>query len=279
MNFFEDNIYLIRAMSAALLLAPLCSLLGVFVTARRMAFFSDTIAHAALAGVAIGFLVGFNEPTFPMVMFSLLVAVAMFWLKDNTALLTDSIMAILLSGSVALGVIIMSAMKGFRGQLHAYLFGDIQAVSESELVLAAVLSLGVGAVVFGHLNSLTLLSAHEDLAHVSGAPVKLLNYLFVGILTLTVSASIRLLGVLLVTALIVIPPAAARNLSCSLRQQIVGSILCGLASGLGGVWAAYHLDLPAGPSIVLSAISVFLITLAISRFRPTPTAVAMRRKT
>ncbi|HAM71910.1 MAG TPA: hypothetical protein DCM86_09735 [Verrucomicrobiales bacterium] len=267
MDTFTDNPYLIRALAAAALLGPLCALLGVFVTARRMAFFSDTIAHAALAGVALGFLLGFAEPTVPMVLFSLGVALAMFWLKENTELLTDTIMALLLSGSVALGVIILSALKGFRAQLHAYLFGDIQAVSDTELLFAAGMVAVLGCTLFWQLNGLALLTAQEDLAHVSGVRVRWLNYIFVGILTLTVSASIRLLGVMLVTALVVIPPAAARNVSRNLRQQIIGSILTGVGSGLGGVLLSYRLDFPAGPTIVMTAIGIFGLTLAAGRLR------------
>ena len=100
-----------RALLAALFLAPLCALLGVFVTARRMAFFSDTISHAGLMGVALGAWMGFADLTLPLILVSLAVAAAIFWLKENTELVTDTIMALLLSGSVAVGIIILSLMK------------------------------------------------------------------------------------------------------------------------------------------------------------------------
>lgn len=267
MEWLNDNLYLVRALAAAFCLAPLCSLLGVFVTARRMSFFSDTIAHSALAGVALGFWLGFSEPTVPMVIFSLGVALAILWLKETTALLTDTIMALLLSGSVALGLLIRSQMKGFRAQFDAYLFGDIQAVSDEELIGAAILTVLIGCCVFWKLNALTLLSTQEDLAHVSGVPVPMLNYFFVGVLTVSVAVSIRLLGVMLVTSLIIIPAAAARNIARSLRQQILLAIGAGLASGLGGVMLTDRYDLPAGPTIVLTAIGVFVLTLIVSRMR------------
>ena len=109
--------YMQRALIVALLLGPLCGLIGVFVTARRMAFFSDTISHAALAGIAVGFWLGFSDPTLPMTLVSLGVAVLMLWLKERTELLTDTIMALLLSGSVAFGIVVMSLLKGYRGEL------------------------------------------------------------------------------------------------------------------------------------------------------------------
>lgn len=258
-----------RALLAALFLGPLCALLGVFVVARRMAFFSDTVSHSALAGVALGFWWGFAEPTLPMIGFCLMVAAAMIWLKENTDLLTDTIMALLLSGSVALGVIILSLLKGgsYQGELNRYLFGDIVAIGWQDVWLGAALLGLVGVGMFAQLSSITLLAAQEDLAHVCGVPVKRLNYLFVMVLTLTVALSIRLLGIILVTSLIVIPPAAARSLSRNLRQHILLSIAFGLLGGVGGTLISYQLDVPCGSTIVLTCIGIFLLSLLFGRFR------------
>ncbi len=261
--FTED--FLLRALLAAALLAPLGGLLGVFVTARRMSFFSDTIAHGGLTGMALGVWLGWADLTLPMVLFSLALAAAMLWLQRNTQLLTDTIMALLLSGSVAAGMIVLSLVKGSRAQLHSYLFGDILAVGPQDLALAAILFVVVFGGLFWNLSALTLLSAHEEMAWVTGVPVRRLNFLFILVLTLTVAVSIRLLGILLVTALLVVPPAAARNLSRNLRQQIIWSVAAGLAGGVLGVFASARLDLPCGPAIVLSCIAIFIATLAIGR--------------
>jgi zinc transport system permease protein len=253
--------YMIRALAAALLLAPACALLGVFVTARRMSFFSDTIAHGALAGVALGLWLGMTEVTIPMILFSLLVAAAILWIKEHTDLMTDTIMALLLSGSVAFGIIVLSLLRGRRADLHAYLFGDILAVGPTEVWLAGGLFAGVFLGVFWKLSDLTLLSAHEEMASVCGVPVKALNYVFIVALTVTVSVSIRLIGIILVTALLVVPPAAARNLSQNLRQQIVLSICAALAGAFAGITASYRLNVPCGPAIVLGCIMFFVLTL------------------
>ena len=265
-----------RAFLAALFLGPVCALLGVFVIARRMAFFSDTVSHSALAGVALGFWWGFAEPTIPMVGFTLVVAVAMMWLMEKTDLLTDTILALLLSGSVALGVIILSLLHGrnYQGELNRYLFGDILAVGWEDVGLAGILLVVVGVGVFLNLSSLTLLAAQEEMAHVCGVPVRRLNYLFVIVLTLTVALSIRLLGIILVTSLIVIPPAAARSLSRNLRQQIILSIVFGLLAGAGGTLLACELDLPCGPTIVMTCVGFFLLSLGIGKLRQEKTARA-----
>ncbi len=259
--------YMQRALVTALLLGPLCGLIGVFVTARRMAFFSDTISHAALAGIAVGFWLGFTDPTLPMVAVGLGVAALMLWLKEKTDLLTDTIMALLLSGSVAFGIVVISLLKGFRGELHRYLFGDILSVGPQEVWLAFAVSTVVAVAVAVRLDALTLLTASEDLAHVSGIPVRRLNYAFVLVLTVVVALSIRLLGIILVTSLLVIPPAAARNIARNLRQQIVLAVLAGALGGGGGVALSYRFDLPCGPSIVLTSVALFLATLAASRLR------------
>lgn len=254
-----------RALAAALLLGPLCALLGVFVTARRMAFFSDTIAHGALTGVALGIWLGLADLTLPMILFSLAIAAGILYLKEKTDLLTDTIMALLLSGSVALGILILSLTKGSRSEIHSYLFGDILAVQNQDVWFAAILFAVVFIGLFTSLSPLALITASEELAHVSGIPVRTANYLFVLVLTVTVALSIRLLGIILVTSLIVVPPATARNISRNLRQQLVTSVLVGLVGSLAGTMFAYKLDVPCGPAIVLSCIALFILSLAFSR--------------
>jgi ABC-type Mn2+/Zn2+ transport system permease subunit len=264
------ELYMLRALAVAALLAPTCALLGVFVTARRMSFFSDTIAHGALAGVALGVWMGLSEVTVPMILFSLLVAAAILWIKENTDLMTDTIMALLLSGSVALGMIILSMLRGSASFIHGYLFGDILAVGNQDLVYAGILFAVVFIAMFWKLSQVTLLSAHEEMAYVCGIQVKALNYLFILVLTITVALSIRLLGIILVTALLVVPPAAARNLSRNLRQQIILSLILGLVGGVAGIAASYELNVPCGPAIVLASILLFILTLALGKILNRP---------
>jgi ABC-type Mn2+/Zn2+ transport system permease subunit len=251
-----------RALLAAALLGPVCGLLGVFVTARRMAFFSDTVAHASLTGVAVAFLFSFAEPALPMIGVSLLVAGLMIWLREHTRLLNDTIMALLLSGSVAVGTVLLSRAQGYRGELQRALFGDVLAVGPLELALAAGLLGLVGLAGRWRLNALALASAHEELAAVSGVRVRWLNYGFVLLLTLAVTVSVRLVGILLVGALLVIPAAAARNVARSLRQELLLAGAFGLLAGVAGIAASWTWELPCGPAIVLVCLACFGLTLA-----------------
>jgi ABC-type Mn2+/Zn2+ transport system permease subunit len=259
-----------RAFLAALFLAPLCGLLGVFVTARKMAFFSDTIAHGALAGIALGLLAGFSDLTIPMILFSFGVGGAVLWLKQNTELLNDTIMALLLSGSVALGILVLSVLKGHRREINSYLFGDILAVETMDVWLAAGLFAAGCIILFSKLNAFTLITAHEDMAHVAGIPVRSLNLLFIMVLTVTVAVSIRLLGIILVTSLLVIPAASARNVSRNLRQQLIGSFSIGIIGGLGGILLSYELNVPCGAAIVLICIGCFAASMVLGRFQFAP---------
>jgi ABC-type Mn2+/Zn2+ transport system permease subunit len=262
--------WVIRALLAALLLAPLCALLGVFATARRLSFFSDTVAHAGLAGVAIGSLLGMLDPTLPLILVSLAVAAAIFWLKEHTELLTDTIMALLLSGSVAFGIVVLSLLKSRPGDIHGFLFGDILAISRSEVWQAAALAAIVMAGVFLQLSELSLITASEEMAHVCGVPVRRLNYVFILVLTMTVALSIRLLGIVLVTSLLVIPAAAARNVSRSLRQQLLLSVVFGVVGGAGGTLLAIHWNVPCGPAIVLTSIVLFIASIGFGKWRAQP---------
>lgn len=271
--------FMLRAFLAAVFLCPLCALLGVFVTARRMAFFGETIAHGALAGVALGILLGIAYTTLSVILFSFVLAFAVLWLKDKTELLTDSIMALLLSSSISLGVIIMSMMRGnYQGEVHRILFGDILAVGRLEVWLAGALLLAVGAFVFARMSPLALITVDEGLAHTCGVPVRRLNLVFVLVLTLTVAASVRLVGILLVTPLLVIPASAARNVSRNLRQQVIFAVGTGTVAGLAGIAFSYHLDVPCGPTIVLTCTLIFLVSLAVRLAVPrgVPTAGSTR---
>src|SRR5688500_15995916 len=170
----------------------------------------------------------------------------------------DTLIVLLLSESLAFGIIIFSMLRVSRAQMHRFLFGDFLAVGTQDVAFAGILFVAIFVGVFWKLSQLTLLSAHEEMAYVCGVSVKAMNYVFVLALTVTVALSIRLLGIILVTALLVVPPAAARNVSRNLRQQIIVSLLIGLAGGIAGIAGSYRFNVPCGPAIVLSCIGLFM---------------------
>lgn len=245
-----------RALVAALLIGPLCAFLGVFVILRQMAFFCDAIAHAALAGIALGLLLQLH-PMAVLVVFSLMVAAAIVFTFERTTLSQDTIIGVYFSGALAFGVLVLNAMEGYPIDLMAFLFGDILAVGPSDLIIVAALALVVVAVVLTRLRSFVLLTLNPDLAQVEGLPVRAYHYCFVGLLALVVTAGLKIVGIILVSALIVIPPAAARNVAQTFSAMLVLSAVLGLASSLTGVVASFQLDTPTGPTIVMVCVAIF----------------------
>jgi ABC-type Mn2+/Zn2+ transport system permease subunit len=168
-------------------------------------------------------------------------------------------------------------LKGHRREINSYLFGDILAVETMDVWIAAALFAAGGIILFSKLNAFTLITAHEDMAHVAGIPVRNLNLLFIMVLTVTVAVSIRLLGIILVTSLLVIPAASARNLSRNLRQQLIGSFAIGIIGGFGGILLSYELNVPCGAAIVLVCIACFAISMIFGRFPIAPLARAVSK--
>lgn len=245
-----------RALVAALLIGPLCAFLGVFVILRQMAFFCDAIAHAALTGIALGLLLQIH-PLAVLVIFSLAVAAAIVFTFERTALSRDTIIGVYFSGALAFGVLVLNAMEGYPIDLMAFLFGDILAVGPLDLLIVGGLTVVVVAVVMARLRPLVLLTLNPDLARAEGLPVRMYHYLFVCLLALVVTAGLKVVGIILVSALIVIPPAAARNVAQTFSAMLALSALLGLVSSLTGVVASYQLDTPTGPTIVMVCVVIF----------------------
>jgi ABC-type Mn2+/Zn2+ transport system permease subunit len=257
-----------RAFLIALITGPVGGLLGTFVTLRRLSFFSDAISHSAMTGVALGFSLNIarevNSPSMQgvLLVFCVLMALFMAWLFEKTTLHTDTVIAFSFTGSVALGVVVLSRMDSGARILHSALFGDILASSPADLWL--VLGLAVATLVFLFLNmrALTLSVVQENLARLQGFNMRRINYLFVALIALVVAVLLRQMGALLVSGLLVIPAAGARLVAGSFRAMLLLSAAFGTIGGGVGVFSSYHLDTPTGPTIVLALVAVLSICLA-----------------
>jgi ABC-type Mn2+/Zn2+ transport system permease subunit len=244
-----------HALISGILLGPTCALLGVFVNLRGMAFFSDALAHSAITGVAIGFLIesrtGWKtDPFFFVLGFCCLLAVFMSWLSQKTPLSRDTVTAFAFTGSVALGVILISTL-GKPRLLEGLLFGSIYANGPADIARQAILALVVLIFFPTQLRPLTLATLDPELARARGFRPVLLHYGFSLLVAATVALSLKMLGALLLSALIVIPAAAARIASTGFRGMLIGAILLGLISPPIGIYASAAFNLPTGPCIVL----------------------------
>jgi zinc transport system permease protein len=252
--------FFIRAIIAGVVSGFLCAFIGIFVILRKMAFFSHAIAHVSLTGVAIGFLINVN-PLASAIGFASVVSMLIPPLIEKSRLSVDTIIGILLPASMSLGVVLLGFAKGYKPDLLSYLFGDILAVSSKDLYIILGLAAFSILLMYFIFNQISIISFDEDWAKVSGIRVKYFNYLFVLLLSLIVVISIKIVGIILVSALVIIPGAAAINIAKNFRQTFIYAIIIGVGGGLGGIVASYFLNIPTGPSIVLAICIIFIFTL------------------
>ncbi len=259
---------LARAFWIALLAAPFCALLGAFITLRKLAFFSHAISHSALTGLALGFTfqlaASAGDPAMRvlLVAFCLAVAVGMVALFEFTSLPQDTVMAFSFTGSVALGVVLISRLDDYR-VLEGALFGDILAARWPDLIEVGVLGAVVLAFLMCFRRGLTLSIVDESLARLEGINLRRLNYLLVLVIGLVVAVLMRQFGALLLNGFLIIPAAAGRSLGGSLRSMLIISVVVGLVAVVLGIYASYHADLPTGPTLVLAQVVILAVCLLV----------------
>jgi zinc transport system permease protein len=255
-----------RALLAGLVLGVLLSYLGIFVTLRKMAFFSDGIAHAALAGAAIGLLTRFS-PLLSALLFSMLLAALVYWLEKKSSLSSDAIIGILFTSGMALGVVLISLRPGYQPELISYLFGNILAIRRQDLALIIVLGAVILAFIFSHKRKLTLLALDREMACMAGVNPDLYELLLYIMLACALVLGIRVLGIILVSAILIVPVSTARLLSRSFRALTWWTVLIAEFTVLAGLLLSYFLDLPTGAVIVLSGSALFSLAFLVSSLR------------
>lgn len=252
---------LLLPLAAGCAIALIAGPLGSFVVWQRMAYFGDTLAHSALLGVALGVFAGWNL-TVSMMLAGVLLGLALWQLQTRASLAADTLLGILSHSSLALGLIGVSLLAGNRMNLFSYLFGDLLTVTGNDLLtIVLVGSLCIALLMF-FWRALVMCAVDQDLAKVEGLPVEKLRLLLVVLIATVVALSMKLVGALLITALLIIPAAAARRLTHSPEAMAVTAALLGVASVICGIAASVIFDLPAGPAVVLMATVLFLTTLA-----------------
>jgi zinc transport system permease protein len=255
-----------RALLAGLVLGVLLSYLGIFVTLRKMAFFSDGIAHAALAGAAIGLLTRFS-PLLSALLFSMLLAALVYWLEKKSSLSSDAIIGILFTSGMALGVVLISLRPGYQPELISYLFGNILAIRRQDLALIIVLGAVILAFIFSHKRKLTLLALDREMACMAGINPDLYELLLYIMLACALVLGIRVLGIILVSAILIVPVSTARLLCRSFRALTWWTVLIAEFTVLAGLLLSYFLDLPTGAVIVLSGSALFSLAFLASSLR------------
>ncbi len=249
-----------RALIAGITIGIVCSFIGVFVILQKMSFFANAIAHSSLAGIALGFLMGLN-PMVTAVIFGIIVALLVSYLKSRSILSVDTIIGIFLPASMALGILIIGLMEGYRPDLLSYLFGNILAVDRFYLYLSVGLGLAIIMLLSIFFKKYMFITFDRELAAIQGLNVVAYDYLFIILLATTVIIGTRVVGIILISALIVIPAASSKNISSNFTQMVAYSVIFGFASSLLGLVASYFLNIASGASIIMVSAAIFLVTL------------------
>lgn len=255
-----------RALMGGVLTGLMGGLLGSFVILRQLSFFSDALGHSALLGISLGFLLGF-DPTWGLLPFAVLFALCVTYFLEHTHLWTDALLNVIYSSSLAIGVILLSFREGYRGGITNLLFGDILAVQRTDLIFSALLLMVCVAFIGLTLRSQILLTLNEPMAIARGVSASVQRTAFIVLLSLAVGISIKAIGVLLISAFVVIPACAARLLSRRFTHYIWISAGLGAFSAVVGMLVSALFDLPSGPSIVTVQLTFFLGAIFITRVR------------
>ncbi len=252
-----------RALIAGLLVGGLASYLGVLVVQRRLSFLGDGLAHAAFAGVALGLLLQ-EDPLWVAIPFAVGVSLAITWVRERSNLGDDTAIGIFFAVSVALGVLFMSLRQGFAPDAVAYLFGSILTVTQTDLWVMLLIALGVAllAPIWPYWAYTTF---DRELALADRQPVMFYDYLLSALIALVVVVSVKVVGIVLITAFIVIPAATARLLCRTFGAMTLLSMVIGVLSVLPGLAASYTLDVPTGSAIVLVQALLFGLALLLRR--------------
>jgi len=250
--------FLTRAMLAGVMVAVVAGPLGAFMVWRRMAYFGDTLAHSGLLGVALGFLLGLNLNLMVTVV-CVLVAVILVLLQRRQELASDTLLGILAHSTLSLGLVAVAFVEGLRVDLMAYLFGDILAVTRSDLMAIALG--GAFALVLLVLlwRPLLAITVHEELARIEGVPVLPVRLGLMLLIALVIASAMQVVGVLLITSLMIIPAATARRFARTPEQMALFAAGIGVLAVFGGIWGSLAHDTPTGPSIVVAAMLAFVV--------------------
>lgn len=262
---FLQYAFMRHALAAAILVSIACGVVGSFVVVKRIVFISGGISHAAFGGIGLGYWLGWN-PLLAVVPFSLLAAVAI-GILGSRRVGADTAIGVLWTLGMAIGILFVQLTPGYAPDLQSYLFGSILTVPRHDLVLMLVVDVIIVVAVLLLFREFTAISFDEDFARVIGIPARFIGILLLCLVALSVVVAIRVVGTILVVALLTMPAAIARQFTGDLRLLMVASTLVAIVLTTAGLWLSFTLDLPSGATIILVLGSVFILVTAWRRER------------
>lgn len=251
---------LLPAWLAGLLLSFITAPLGAFVVWRKMAYFGDTLSHSALLGVALGIFLQI-DPYISVIAMTIILALALVWLEHKTNYSVDTVLGIIAHCSLSLGVITISLLDNVRVDLMSYLFGDLLAIDFSDVIFIAVGVVFIAAILGFYWEKLLSITISPELAQIEGLKVARLRLLLMILTALTIALSMKFVGALIITSLLIIPSATARRFAKTPESMVIYAICFSVMAITGGLLLSSIEDTPAGPSVVVCAGGLFLISL------------------
>jgi len=257
---WAHHIFMKNALLGVLLVTPIFGLLGTMIVNNKMAFFADALGHSVLTGIAVGVIIGMDNPFWSMLCFSILLTIAITIVNNANTASTDTIIGVFSSTAVALGIAILSMRGGFN-KYSVYLIGNLLSISSTDLIMLAVVFVVVIVLWTTVFNKLLLVSINQSLASSRRINVQFYKYLFNLTMAVVVTISIQWVGILIISSLLILPAAAARNIAQNMRQYHIYSVSIAIISGLSGLVLSYFLGTASGATIVLISAIFFLATL------------------
>ncbi len=252
-----------NALLGVLLVTPMFGILGTMVVNNKMSFFSDALGHSALTGIAVGVMFGINNTLVSMLAFSILLTIAIINVKNAKTASVDTIIGVFSSSAVALGIVILSYNGGFN-KYSTYLIGDLLSISNSDIFMLIISFIAVLLIWFTCFNKFLLVSINHTFARSRGVNVKFYEYIFTILVAIIVTISIQWVGILVISSMMILPAASARNISNNIRQYHIYSISIAVISGILGLFLSYHFGCATGATIVLISSVFFALTYFIS---------------
>ena len=263
---FMQYTFMKNSIIAILLVSPIFALLGTMIVNKKMAFFSDALGHSALAGIAVGTILGITNINVAMIIFAIIFAILLNWVKNKTTYGVDTIISVFSSIAIAIGLAVLAKSGNFN-KYSSYLVGDILSISPMEILYLAIAFVLVLIFWFGMFNKLNSVSINKELAKSKGISVKLVENVFAVCVAIMVMISIRWIGILLINSIMILPAASSRNIASNMRNYHLYSILFALISGLCGIIVSYYANIPTGPMIVIILGFIYFITFIYKKIK------------
>ena len=263
---FIDYTFMKNALLAILLITPIFAILGTMIVNNKMAFFSDALGHSALTGIAIGMLLGISNINISMILFAVIFALLLNFIKNKTTYGADTIISVFSSIAIALGLAILAQTGNFN-KYSSYLVGDILSITPAEILYLFITFIAIMLFWYFMFNKLNVISINKTLAKSRGINTKLIDNIFVILIAVIVMISIRWIGILLINSLLILPAAASRNIAKNMRSYHLLSVIFSMFSGIVGLILSYYWNIPTGPMIVIISGIIYFVTFAIKRNR------------